>query len=601
MKLPLNAALRSASTVFVAGLSAGVLLVAACRGSGGQASAALAPVGRPSLAAGAEVDPAAVVARVIELGRGDNQVQEHLRHLCLEIGPRLTGSSNLRRAAEWARERFAEYGLEARLERWGELPVGFERGPARGAIVAPERREVAFLTEAWTPGTGGPRRGPALRFPRDAAELAALEGRIGGAWLVRGPRLEGERDFVREVRREVVEQGGLGVIRGAHGELLVMSGNHRVAWNDLPRLVEITLAKADHELVWERLEIGDAVELEFDIEQRFVEGPIELSNVVADLVGSELPEEYVIVGGHLDSWDGAQGAVDNGTGCATTLEAARLLAAAGARPRRTIRFVLWTGEEQGLLGSEAYVAAHPELMPRISAVLNHDGGTNYLSGLAVTEAMLPAMREACAPAIGLDPRFPFELVELEGLPAAGSSDHAPFVRRGVPGFFWRQAGRSSYQHHHHTQHDLFEAAIPEYQRHSATVAALVAFGLANRPELLDRTDLRAPEPRRMGVELDGTRIARVLDGSRAAAAGLAAGDVLVAIDGEAVEGAGGVTARIRGGGSVKTIRVRRGDGESATELEVTLDWSEDPDEPRRLRAIERRGERDAGAPARAGR
>lgn len=594
MKFPSIAMSRSAVPSV---LLAGLLAVAACRGAAERPAAALAPVSAPGPSAriAPEVSAEAVVDRLIELGRSDNHVQDHLEHLCLEIGPRLTGSTNLQRAGEWARARFEGFGLEASLEKWGEFPVGFERGRARGAMVAPESFELEFMTAAWTPGTGGPKRGPALPYPADEAELTALEGRIAGAWLVRPARYDGERDFVRKVRQRIVELGGLGEVRGAQGELLVTSGNHRIAWSDLPKLVEITLTKADHARVWERIEVGDAVELEFDVDQRFVEGPIALHNVVADLVGSERPDEYVIVCGHLDSWDGAQGAVDNGTGCATTIEAARLLAAAGARPKRTIRFILWSGEEQGLLGSEAYVKAHPELAGKISAVFNHDGGTNYLSGLGVTAAMLPALSQVCAPVIGLDERHPFELVELDGLPTMGSSDHAPFVRAGVPGFFWRQSGRSNYNHHHHTQHDVFEAAIPEYQRHSAMVAALVAFGVADAPELLDRSDLRAPEPRRMGVELDSARIVRVSAGSRAEAAGLAEGDEILSIDGEEVGGQGEITRLVRGGGSVKVVRVRRGD----EELDVTLDWSSEPDEPRRLEAQRKREAREAakGEPA----
>src|SRR5262249_11552950 len=151
-------------------------------------------------------------------------------------------------------------------------------------------------------------------------------------------------------------------------------------------------------------------------DNRFVQGPIPQYNVIADLVGTEKPDEYVIVGGHLDSWDGAQGTVDNGTGSATTLEAARLLAAVGAKPKRTIRFMLWSGEEQGLFGSENYVQKHPELLPKISVVLVHDEGTNYLSGLGVPHAMFGALQEALAPLVDLDPDYPFKLSQVEGLP-----------------------------------------------------------------------------------------------------------------------------------------------------------------------------------------
>ena len=122
-------------------------------------------------------------------------------------------------------------------------------------------------------------------------------------------------------------------------------------------------------------------------------------NVIADIPGTEKPDEIVIVGGHIDSWDGATGTTDNGTGVATTLEAARLLMAAGAKPRRTIRFMLWSGEEQGLLGSVAWIKDHAAELDNISAVLVHDGGTNYVSGIQATAAMLPAMKIAFKPVI----------------------------------------------------------------------------------------------------------------------------------------------------------------------------------------------------------
>ena len=194
------------------------------------------------------------------------------------------------------------------------------------------------------------------------------------------------------------------------------------------------------------LKDGKPVTLEFDIRNYFKKGPIKLYNVIADIPGSELPDEYVIVGGHIDSWDGATGATDNGTGVATTLEAARILMKAGVKPRRTIRFMLWSGEEQGLLGSAAYVKAHKDLMPKISAVLVHDGGTNYLSGIGATEAMISDFEQVFAPVKELDPQFPFEVRKVAGL-SGGGSDHASFLAANVPGFFWRQVGQGSLSAH----------------------------------------------------------------------------------------------------------------------------------------------------------
>ena len=259
------------------------------------------------------------------------------------------------------------------------------------------------------------------------------------------------------------------------------------------------------------LKEGKPVTLEFDIRNHFKKGPIKLYNVIADIPGSERPDEYVIVGGHIDSWDGATGATDNGTGVATTLEAARILMKAGVKPRRTIRFMLWSGEEQGLLGSAAYVKAHKDLMPKISAVLVHDGGTNYLAGIGATEAILSDFEQVFAPVKDLDPQYPFELRKVAGL-TGGGSDHASFLTANVPGFFWRQSGKARYQHTHHTQFDTFDAAVPEYQRHSSLVVALAAYGIANLDHLLSRDKLRMPGAQCQSP--DAGRAARRVDGRR---------------------------------------------------------------------------------------
>lgn len=563
----------------------------------GSAPAAAAPA---QLAA----TPEQVVERILALEASESHVDEYLRALCVDIGPRLTSSTQLHKACEWTRDQFASLGLVARLEQWGEFPVGFDRGPWRGGMVAPSKLDFEFNTFAWTPGTHGAARGKALPFPTSEEQLAALREHIPGAWLVRPPANElkdadgnvlfekppqPSNELIEKVQDAIVELGGLGELRGARSDLLLTDGNSRIAWDELPKLVQIRVRKEHHDQLWRELAGGAPVELEFDIQNTFVQGPRPQYNVVADLVGASKPDEFVIVCGHLDSWDGAQGTVDNGTGCATTLEAARLLVRAGAKPERTIRFILWSGEEQGLFGSEGYVRDHAGELAKVSAVLNHDGGTNYLSGLRCSAQMEPQLRVACAALFGLAPEMPFELKpNAEGMQVSPDSDHWPFFKAGVPGFFWEQAGRSNYNKYHHTQYDTLDAAIPEYQRHSAVVAAVSAFGLSNLPELLDRTNMKAPEPRRMGVRLEGNKIASVSEG-RAKSAGLLAGDVVLAIDGHTVKTQAGISNEVSKGAPRKLFQIQRGE----QTLEVALDWSDDPDEPRRVEAAQRRAEREA--------
>ena len=342
-----------------------------------------------------EFDADPILARVLDLAREDPRVDQHLQHLTQVIGPRLSGSPQLETAVEWARERFVELGLEVTVEPWGEFPVGFERGPSRGGLVAPEAVDYRFVTYAWTPGTAGARRAPARLYPASAADLAREAEAYRGAWIVR--RLGRDMpppDERRAIEAQLDDLAVAGEVRGGGEELLITAGDHRVDPARLPQRVSVRLLDRRFVELVRRLEAGEALELEFDVANRFLPGPVPLHNVVADWVGSERPEEVVIVAAHLDSWDGAQGAQDNATGVATTLEAARLLVAAGARPRRTIRFVLFTGSCQGLLGSRAYVAAHAAEMAGVSAVLVHDGGTNYLSGLAGPPALVDDLRRA---------------------------------------------------------------------------------------------------------------------------------------------------------------------------------------------------------------
>jgi hypothetical protein len=536
-----------------------------------------------------------VIARLVALAAADSQVDDHLTELVEDIGPRLTGSHALLRAETWARDRFRDFGLEASLERWGEVPVGFDRGPWSGSVVAPKRQSLEFVTMAWTPGALGPVRGAAVLEPSTVVEARRNAARLRGAWVLQPPLAPDAKPMPAATRTaldlELRKAGIAGFVarsRDPGGELVHTTGKHEITWQALPADVRVHLQgkQFDEILAW--IGAGQAVELEFSIDNRFFNGPVIQSNVVADLKGSERPDECVIVGGHLDSWDGARGAVDNGTGVATTLEAARLLALAGARPKRTIRFMLWGGEEQGLLGSKAWVAAHPQELPKISAVLVHDGGTNYLAGLHVTPEMLDDMKRVVEPATRLSAERPFALFLTDAL-QTGGSDHTPFAQAGVPAFFWVQEGRADYDHAHHTQHDVLDAAIDEYQRHSALVVAMTAWNLANLPGLLDRTDAAPIEPRRLGADLDGVTVKEVSPDGAAKKGGLRAGDTIRAVDGKAVATRRELVVAVRQGGPRPVLRVDRG----GREVTVTLDFTQDPAQAERDR-------RTAGRKARFG-
>jgi hypothetical protein len=224
-----------------------------------------------------------------------------------------------------------------------------------------------------------------------------------------------------------------------------------------------------------------------------------LYNVVADIPGTELPDEYVIVGAHIDSDDAGTGAADNGTGVAAAMEAARILMASGARPRRTIRFILFSGEEIGKVGSLAYVESHPDLMPRVSAMLNMDQGGDHISGIYAADAMLGDFEEIFAPVKSLNQNMPFAIERVEHLTeiikdccgSAGTSDHGPFFEAGVPAFAWLQKAEKPTRYRPHTRYDTYDNVNPEYLKHSAAVIALSAFGIADMDHMLSRENMGA--------------------------------------------------------------------------------------------------------------
>jgi carboxypeptidase Q len=527
------------------------------------------------------------VRRIIATGRADNQVMDDLDWLTNRIGPRLTSSDNLQDAVEWARDRFKQEGLEnARLEEWGDFPVGFNRGPWQGREVAPTTQPVEFGTPAWSAGTKGVVRGHALLAPQNEAQLDAMRGKLAGAWVLepdrgiaaRGaellaPTSRPNADFQKKLQAAYEQAPIAGIVRPTRTDLVVTSGNYRVSWDKLPTIPQINLVRKQFNDIVGQLRDGKDVQLEFDIRNHFEKGPIKLYNVIADIPGTEFPDEYVIVGGHIDSWDGATGATDNGTGCATTLEAARILMKAGVKPRRTIRFMLWSGEEQGLFGSKAYVKKHPELMPKISVVLVHDGGTNYLSGISGTAAMQADFEQVFAPVKDLDAAMPFAIRKVNGFSTQGASDHASFLAAGVPGIFWGQAGKANYNHTHHTQFDTYDAAIPDYQKHSSIVLAIGAYGIANLDHLLSREKLLLPRGagrRLLGVQLDNLTIADLEDGGVAQKAGAKNGDIIVSISGNKITDGTEVRRAIQGGSpKIKMIVSREG-----KEMELNLDFGE---------------------------
>jgi len=488
----------------------------------------LAATAAPTLAQG---DPE-VIARIIDEGKNRSQVWQTLTYISQEIGPRLTGSAGLERANVWTRDQFTSYGLtNSHMQRWGDIPVRFDRGPCKAKMVAPIEREFEFTTPAWSAGTEGPVRGKVVKMPTTIEELEASREQLKGAWVLskslqrgrRGQNAE-EQDAQREAReaidKAIAEIGILGMITaGSRDEVTTggVRGWRELTLDTLPKDLNISVRRADYDVMNSRLSDGETVEVEVDLKHYFTAGPIPVYNTVAEIRGTEKPDEVVIVSAHLDSWNGpgSQGTQDNGTGSSVTLETARILMAAGAKPKRTIRFCLWSGEEQGLLGSRGYVESlSAEELAKISACFVDDGGTYYQGGLECVAEMLPMLEAATAPLAAAFPELPIKHQVGERMPRGGSSDHASFNQKGVPGFFWIEKNRpglegKGYNFSWHTQKDTLEYAIEEYLVQSATCSAVTAYNLAMADTMLPRyvapPDAAGegegrPRPRREGAE-----------------------------------------------------------------------------------------------------
>ncbi len=490
------------------------------------------------------------VARIIDHGKYDNHVMDHLTYLTTTIGPRLTGSTRNHESRLWAAEQFKSWGLSnVRLEKWGTIPVRFDRGPTYGKIfVSIDKRkedgtsspaedvllrDMELTTLSWSAGTQGPVRGPVIKMPADEAAYAAVKDKLKGAWiLLDRPSREGMRglrwQLGEDMRRRADARAKLAdgskkledfpilerlAFDGVAG-YITASRDERVwtgavpNWRELdiaaiPPDVHVQIRMSDYDCINSRLADHESVQVEIDAKNTFQPGPIDCHMVIAEIPGTTRANEVVIMSGHMDSWDGpgSQGCTDNGTGSAVMMEAARLLLKSGVRPDRTIRFILWDGEEQGLLSSAEYVKRLQESgeLANVSACFVDDGGTNFQGGVQALASQRDILAAATAPVNGqfydtADSRPMNVNVRLvETLGTGGGSDHASFNRAGVPGFYWDEKGRADYGYGWHTQNDRLTLAIPEYLMQSATCSAVTAYNLACAPSLMPR-EVKKEEP-----------------------------------------------------------------------------------------------------------
>jgi hypothetical protein len=450
-----------------------------------------------------------VVPKLVREGTENPHVDADLQYLVDVIGPRLTGSAGMRRANEWTQQKFREYGMDSTaLEAWS-FGIGWTRGPMTLRMLQPQRRELQGASWGWAPGTNGPLAGNVVLM--DARSMDDYQrrfaGKMQGAWVMLGPalyvvnpadpprtradsdrvdtlvranapRTPDERRFF-DLRYSLLARERIaGIIHdgGKQYGLFSMAGSP-AAISPMPQIVIGNDVYAQFQRLLRR---GETVRIEADIKNTFTRDTVQAYNTVGEIRGSERPNEIVILGAHLDSWDLATGGTDNGAGAIAVLEAARILKATGVRPKRTIRFVLFSGEEEGLFGSQEYVFAHERELDRIQALLVLDNGTGRITGMAVQghDELRDLWGSMFAPIVSLGP-----LAVRSGIKTG--TDHLAFIPYGVPGFNYDQLSRG-YDQTHHSQVDDYNHTVPRDITQAATVMAVNAWQLSELPQLLPR-------------------------------------------------------------------------------------------------------------------
>lgn len=452
----------------------------------------------------------AMVMRIREEGLQRSRILSLYDHLVNVIGPRLTATPAYRASAEWARDRLTAFGLvNARLE-----PFDFGRGWTLEKLTlemsAPRYFPLIGYPEAWTPATRGVLSGrPVYVGEMDAAQIEALGDQLRGAIVLpvppqsafitqdrpqpadtgdrvrigAPPSLRSEsRVPARELMPLLQRMGAGAVLRpnqGEHGTVFVL-GNRNATDDAVPAIV---LAAEHYNMMVRALQAGSPVALRVEVGVRYHSEDTNGYNVIAEIPGSDpaLREEIVLAGAHLDSWHSATGATDNADGVVAAMEAVRILQAVGARPRRTIRIALWGGEEQGLLGSRAYVERHlagdanRAARDNLYVYFNDDPGTGKTYGFYLEEnaALAPVFDAWLAPFHDLG-------AKRNVIDRIGSTDHLSFTRAGMPGFTTVKDYVDYDVRTHHTNTDFYERVSEDDLKQSAVVLASFLYHAAMR-------------------------------------------------------------------------------------------------------------------------
>jgi carboxypeptidase Q len=498
------------------------------------------------------------IYKIKEEGFQRSQVMQIAHYLTDVHGPRLTNSPSYRRAGEWAVAQLGEWGISnPRLDMWGPFGRGWENERFAVHVVEPVRFAAIGAPLAWSPGTDGPMTAEVVNAVIASEEdFDKLRGKLRGKFVlstalrtvqpefepgacrftdeqlaeraaqpvptartpVGGPPFALPANFAQlqrlaQRRRQFYQEEGVAVVieastwdKGVVRVGGVPGGQAARMPNTGYPLPTIMLSIEHYGRIYRLLESGIPVRMEVDVHNRFYDDDLDSFNVMGEIPGTDKADEVVMLGAHFDSWHSGTGATDNGAGSIVMLEAMRILKATGLPLRRTVRLGLWGGEEQGLLGSRAYVSrTFAELDPqtrevkpkpahaKFAAYFNIDNGTGKIRGIYAqgNEAIVPIFERWFEPFQNLG-------ATTVSIRNTGGTDHLAFDAVGLPGFQFIQDQLEYSTRTHHSNMDTYERLQEADLKQIAVIVASFVYHAANRPELMPRKPLPRPQPRTAG-------------------------------------------------------------------------------------------------------
>jgi carboxypeptidase Q len=420
-------------------------------------------------------------------GLMDSHAFHYLTELGDDIGSRVTGTFSERKAEEWGMAKMRAMGLEnVRAEKY-TIWKGWTRGSAEAELLTPVRHKLHVDAMGWTGSTpAGGAEGDVVAvnlfdIDNEIKNIARLKDKVVLVITKGKPN----KDFIQlfaqfgDFLKAAGPAGAVAVIGGQGGSRSAgMNLTHTgiLGFNADFAVPVVSMTAEDQGQLERYLERGVVPRARFNVQNTFTSGPVEAANVVGEIRGREHAEQILVVGGHLDSWDLAQGATDNGSGTAAVLGAAEAIAHSGQRPRRTIRFVLFTGEEQGLDGSFAYVKHHQSEMSNHLGNLVLDAGQGAVKGFQMggRDDLVPVFQPFA------DSLANFSKMTVDDKIESGT-DTLPFSMAGLPGINMLQ-DTTDYKYTHHSAGDALEAQKQDVLAQNATLMALAAYWIADRPE-----------------------------------------------------------------------------------------------------------------------